>query len=1225
MDDPTVTGATGPYKGLTHFTEADAAFFFGRESERDLIVASLKAARLTLVYGQSGAGKSSLLRAGVAASLREAARRDLHTFGTAEFVPVVFSTWRDDPLAGIAAAIEISVSEFVPPPGQASAPGAPLNGPPHDGPPHDGQRSLVELIEDAAARAQASLLLIFDQFEEYFLYHGSEKGPVSFSEQFPLAVGREGLPAGFLIATREDALAQLDHFRGRIPNLFGSYRRISPLGKDAARQAIRGPIDEYNRHLPPEEQVSIEAELVAAVVDQVATGKVKLESVGAGTLDGRGDDAVEAPYLQLVMTRIWQEEVALGSRRLRLSTLEALGGAQKIVRSHLDATLSALSTEDQDTAADVFHHLVTPSGTKIAHSVTDLVDYTSRPEDRVTGVLDRLGEGDTRIVRFVQPPMGADGPPRYEIFHDVLAPAVLDWRGRYAAHRLEAEKESAEQRARVQRRRALVAWGAAALAIALLAIFVVGNAEEQRDANRSRVLAADAVSNLGGDPELSTLLALSALGTSATPQAAEALRQSFPQVQEEKTLDFGSAVAATVFSPDGRQVAAGTADNGEVKIWDLSRPARPWVRATDFSYVNGLAFSPDGRYIAVVGEVQPSWRSSKWPGVEILADAATGKAMPLYVPGPSGDSKPLGEMVAWQGPVHGTDHLVTVDTNGYICEYHADQPFGGRCAQTGFSNLSSVSLDQTGTEAALTGGSGATVWSVPGFRQIFPTNGTVWGSGNVSDGVLSQNGRELATTSVEGITQVTDLYGDHTVVAQFSAGADLQTGAFSPDGTQLVTTTDLGQATVWQLEQASQLGGIEVAQLDCDCGVVYSAEFDPADPGTLVTGSEDGLVRVWDARPRELLFSAQVSQSLPWSSQTDGVGAVAFAPGLGDVVALTSGVSVAGQSAAPDKAVVIDLHNGRQTTFRYGSAPADMQSVTVAQPRVGATTVVGVVAVGSQDLVRGWQVTNDATGAPRARPVRLALPTRWPGAPQTVVASPDGSWLAVVFSDSDVVEVVDLARGRAFALPRTAGYSYFVNSVDFNASGSRVLVSYNDGLAWEWSITSGPERDSAKYLGAFRDPARDAVVWDAQFSLDGGRVVMADNAGNLTVFGTGNYKAETELNTGSGQVNTAVFSPDGSEVLTAGDDGTVRIWDVADRSQLAALGPFDAPFPTAVNVAVFGTFDGQTAVISASNDGFVRVLSAEAATGDLADLRRAAQARVTRGYNASERAEYLNG
>ena len=129
----------------------------------------------------------------------------------------------------------------------------------------------------------------------------------------------------------------------------------------------------------------------------------------------------------------------------------------------------------------------------------------------------------------------------------------------------------------------------------------------------------------------------------------------------------------------------------------------------------------------------------------------------------------------------------------------------------------------------------------------------------------------------------------------------------------------------------------------------------------------------------------------------------------------------------------------------------------------------------------------------------------------------------------------------------------------------------------------------------------------------------------MTVFDAGTYKVATELNTGGGQVNTAVFSPDGSEVLTAGDDGMVRVWSLAGRSQLAAFGPFDEPFPTAVNTAVFGTFDQSDVVISASNDGIVRVLSAEAATPDLHDLEDAARLRVTRGYTTAERAEYLNG
>src|SRR5689334_23874194 len=64
-----------PFKGLAAFddSELDALFFFGREREREVLVANLLASRLTVLYGESGVGKSSLLGAAVVRDLREAA------------------------------------------------------------------------------------------------------------------------------------------------------------------------------------------------------------------------------------------------------------------------------------------------------------------------------------------------------------------------------------------------------------------------------------------------------------------------------------------------------------------------------------------------------------------------------------------------------------------------------------------------------------------------------------------------------------------------------------------------------------------------------------------------------------------------------------------------------------------------------------------------------------------------------------------------------------------------------------------------------------------------------------------------------------------------------------------------------------------------------------------------------------------------------------------------
>src|SRR5512141_2685776 len=80
-----------PYQGLIPYTEQDADFFFGREKEIRLIVANLFASPLTLLYGPSGVGKSSVLRAGVASELGRRAQLDV----------IVQSDWKHSPLASL--------------------------------------------------------------------------------------------------------------------------------------------------------------------------------------------------------------------------------------------------------------------------------------------------------------------------------------------------------------------------------------------------------------------------------------------------------------------------------------------------------------------------------------------------------------------------------------------------------------------------------------------------------------------------------------------------------------------------------------------------------------------------------------------------------------------------------------------------------------------------------------------------------------------------------------------------------------------------------------------------------------------------------------------------------------------------------------------------------------------------------------------------------------------
>jgi hypothetical protein len=448
-----------PYVGLTPFTEQDAPFFFGREKERRLIAANMLASRLTLLYGASGVGKSSVIRAGVQRDFRVQAERALAAGRYPESLVVVFTGWRDDPIVGLVECVKASVREVL--------------GDHAPEPPSDDLRFdelLTEWIRRLDERALASaddhdepvrteLLVVLDQFEQYFVYHPDEDGPGTFAVEFPRAVNREDLRANFLISLREDAYTMLDRFEGRITNLFGSNFRIEHLDETAATAAIEKPIETYNQLLGDgATKYEVESELVEAVIRDVRAGNIVFGQAGGGVVEHPEPEQtrVETPFLQLVMSRLWAEEQQKHSHVLRYETLRNLGGAERIVRRHLDEAMSALDDGERAVAARMFHQLVTPSGTRMVHSARDLAGYAEVPVEIAEPILEKLDE--RRILRTIDAAPG-ERTPRFEIRHDVLAGAVVEWNRQYEEarrreedeirQRAELEEERRRQRARI--------------------------------------------------------------------------------------------------------------------------------------------------------------------------------------------------------------------------------------------------------------------------------------------------------------------------------------------------------------------------------------------------------------------------------------------------------------------------------------------------------------------------------------------------------------------------------------------------------------------------------------------------------------------------------------------------------------------------------------------------------------------------------------------------------
>ena len=224
--------------------------------------------------------------------------------------------------------------------------------------------------------------------------------------------------------------------------------RLEHLTAEAAERAIHGSLDAWNgeRGMHAEIEPALVTKLLADV-----NPHARASLVGRAVV-GEGEDAVEAPFLQLVLERLWEAEGGGGSPRLTLATYERLGEAEGIVRRHFDTILNELTPKQRELCSRFFDRLVTPSGGKIAYPLADLEQVAGELAPYVESTLGALDRA--RILRQVD----TGGRASIEIYHDVLAPTIVEWQAEILRRRIRAE-----QRRRLRRR--LLAIGAGALAI----------------------------------------------------------------------------------------------------------------------------------------------------------------------------------------------------------------------------------------------------------------------------------------------------------------------------------------------------------------------------------------------------------------------------------------------------------------------------------------------------------------------------------------------------------------------------------------------------------------------------------------------------------------------------------------------------------------------------------------------------------------------------------------
>ncbi len=358
-----------PYKFLDYYEAKDAPIFFGREAEIQKLCSLIHAHRLLLLYGASGSGKTSLLLAGVAP----------HLEGAQPGYEIIYTRVRENPLERIRSTVRRRLPEV----------DLPESG------------SLVDFFSAATRSLDRTLVIILDQFEEFFMRLNAASRQAFIAEMGEL-VDDPDVPIKLVLSLREDWLASVNEIRERIPEVFNVDLRLLPLTRQQARQAIIAPAEKLG--------ISYDPELASLLLQDLTDGA-----------KGEEDSAVNPPQLQLVCDALYDHAHANNRQLITLDDYQSVGGTQGVLDSYIEKALSKHGVEQRELAKNVLIALVTSHQTKARYDLETLATELGADEAEIVPVLDLLTE--QRLLRRL------DDGHSYELAHDILASAISAWFG----------------------------------------------------------------------------------------------------------------------------------------------------------------------------------------------------------------------------------------------------------------------------------------------------------------------------------------------------------------------------------------------------------------------------------------------------------------------------------------------------------------------------------------------------------------------------------------------------------------------------------------------------------------------------------------------------------------------------------------------------------------------------------------------------------------------------
>jgi hypothetical protein len=346
-----------PFVGPRPFEKEDSDKFFGRTRETEELLSLIIAHRAVLVYAQSGAGKSSLLRAGVINRLEDQQYQVLRSARVHGLLP---SDVPPESVQNIFVYHALQYWATTLPNGESIK--------------HHARTTLSEFLKPLVAAPAAGedssppLIAILDQFEEFFTtnqHRWQERRP--FFEQLAEAL-RELPTMKVVFVMREEYIAQLEPFADLLPEKLRPRMHLERLRGNAARSAVVKPFQNSSLSFDPNAVDELMAELSEI---RVAEGDKFRETCG---------EFVEPVQLQVVCQSLWENLPAEwkdgpdasndGSRLITAEYIERFGDVDNALARYYDRSVerAAAASEGRIGEGELRRWfgtaLITPTGTR---------------------------------------------------------------------------------------------------------------------------------------------------------------------------------------------------------------------------------------------------------------------------------------------------------------------------------------------------------------------------------------------------------------------------------------------------------------------------------------------------------------------------------------------------------------------------------------------------------------------------------------------------------------------------------------------------------------------------------------------------------------------------------------------------------------------------------------------------------------------------------------------